>query len=148
MYFEKMKDIRTYFDVSQEMVAESLGVKRSTYAGWENGFGSIKLLYLNDFCNYFGVSIDYICELNKNKKYPITSENIDIIALGKKLREVRKINNDSQKEVSKIINVDRSNLSRYEKGESIISVDSLIRFAKNYNVSIDWLCNRIKSNKA
>lgn len=144
MYFEKMKDIRTYFDVSQEEVAENLGVKRSTYASWENGFGSIKLMYLNDFCNYFSISIDYICGISKTKKYPIINKEVNVAELGKKLKQVRKSNNDSQKETSKIMNVDRSNLSRYESGNAVISVDSLIRFAKNYNVSIDWLCDKIK----
>ena len=47
MDYNKMKDIREYFDKTQQEVAEKLNVSRSTYAGWENGIDSIPLTKLN-----------------------------------------------------------------------------------------------------
>lgn len=49
MNYERMKEIRTYFDNTQKELADYLNVSRSTYAGWENGIDAIPLLKLNDF---------------------------------------------------------------------------------------------------
>ena len=53
MIFERMKEIREYFDNTQKEVAIALNINRSTYAGWENGIDLIPLTKLNDFCKYF-----------------------------------------------------------------------------------------------
>ena len=41
MIFERMKDVREYFDKTQIEMANILKVSRSTYAGWENGIDLI-----------------------------------------------------------------------------------------------------------
>ena len=59
--------------MTQEDVANILKVERSTYAGWETGKDTITLTRLNDFCNYFNVSMDYVTGLTDNEdcKYKI-----------------------------------------------------------------------------
>ena len=89
MIYERMKDIRTYFGNTQKELAGILGVSRSTYAGWENGLDAIILPKLNDFCNYYGVSLDYICGLTNTKKYDIINDKIDKNVLGNNLKEIR-----------------------------------------------------------
>ena len=120
MNYERMKEIRTYFDNTQKQLADYLNVSRSTYAGWENGIDSIPLLKLNEFCNYYKISLD------------------------KNLKEIRLKNNNTQKEISKIIKVDQSNYSKYESGKVLIQTYSIVEFAKHYNVSIDWICGKTK----
>ncbi len=147
MIFERMKDIRLYFDKTQNEMAKLLGVKRSTYAGWENGIDSIPLIKLNGFCNYFGISLDYICGLTSNKKYEIINDKIDKEIIGKNLKEIRISHNDTQAKVASIINSDQSNYSRYELGKNLILTYPLVEFAKHYNISIDYICGKRKNPK-
>lgn len=144
MMFEKMKNIRTYYDNTQKEIANHLGVSRSTYAGWENGIDSIPLTKLNDFCNFYNISLDYICGLSNNKKYEIINTKINKESIGEKLKKIRIEHKDSQEKISKIIKVDQSNYSKYELGKVLIQTYALIEFAKYYKVSIDWLCGKTK----
>ena len=146
MIFERMKDIRTYFDNTQKELSIFLGVSRSTYAGWENGIDAIPLIKLNDFCNYYGINLDYICGLSDIKKYDIVNTEIDKEVLGNNLKDIRINHNDSQDKVAKIIKVDQSNYSKYELGKILIHTYPLIDFAKHYKVSIDYLCGKTSSN--
>ena len=147
MIYERMKDIRTYFGNTQKELAEVLGVSRSTYAGWENGLDAIILPKLNDFCNYYGVSLDYICGLTNTKKYDIINDKIDKNVLGNNLKEIRTNNKHIQEKVANIINVDQSNYSKCELGKMYIHTYALIEFAKHYKVSIDWLCGKTKDSE-
>lgn len=144
MIYERMKDIRTYFGNTQKELADILGVSRSTYAGWENGLDAIILPKLNDFCNYYGVSLDYICGLTNTKKYDVINDKIDKSVLGNNLKETRTKNKHTQEKVANIINVDQSNYSKCELGKMYIHTYALIEFAKHYKVSIDWLCGKTK----
>ena len=147
MIYERMKDIRTYFGNTQKELADILGVSRSTYAGWENGLDAIILPKLNDFCNYYGVSLDYICGLTNTKKYDIINDKIDKSVLGNNLKETRTKNKHTQEKVANIINVDQSNYSKCELGKMYIHTYALIEFAKHYKVSIDWLCGKTKDSE-
>lgn len=142
-----MKDIRTYFGNTQKELAGILGVSRSTYAGWENGLDAIILPKLNDFCNYYGVSLDYICGLTNTKKYDVINDKIDKSVLGNNLKETRTKNKHTQEKVANIINVDQSNYSKCELGKMYIHTYALIEFAKHYKVSIDWLCGKTKDSE-
>lgn len=146
MIYERMKDIRTYFDNTQKELSDYLKVSRSTYAGWENGIDAIPLLKLNAFCNFFGISLDYVCGLTNTKKYNVINDKIDKTILGNNLKETRLKHSDSQNKISEVIKVDQSNYSKYELGKILIHTYPLIDFAKHYKVSIDWLCGKTKDS--
>ena len=146
MLNENLKDIRTYFDLTQKEISEILNVSRSTYAGWENSIDNIPLTKLNNFSNYFGISLDYLCGLTNIKKYNIINKEIDINIVAKNLKRIRLQHNDTQDKIAKIINTDRSNYSRYELGKNLILTSLLIDFAKYYKVSIDWLLGKTENN--
>ena len=142
MIYLKMKEIRQNKEDTQDKIAKILGVSRSTYAGWENGIDNIPLLKLNDFCNYYKVSLDYICGLTNVKKIDILNKEIDSVIIGNNLKDVRLKKNDTQESIANIIQVDQSNYSKYELGKILIHTYPLIEFAKHYNISIDWLCGK------
>lgn len=145
MNYEIIKELRDYYDKTQQEMADILNVGRSTYAGWENGIDSIPLLKLNELCNYYEISLDYICGLTSNKKVNKNKNGIDMVNIGIKLKEIRTLNKDTQANTAKAIGIDQSTYSRYEQGQTMITVYQLIEFAKHYNVSIDYICNKSKN---
>ena len=131
MIFEKMKEMREYFDKTQLELATFLKVSRSTYAGWENGIDLIPLIKLNEFCNYFDISLDYICGLSKTKNYKLLNLEINKNLLAKNIKFIRIKNNDTQENIAKIIGVDQSNYSKYELGKILIKTYPLVEFARH-----------------
>lgn len=57
----------------------------------------------------------------------------------KMLSELRKENNYTQKYVAEYLGIDRSNYSKYELGKLSISIEILIKLAKLYNVTTDYI---------
>ncbi len=147
MISERMKEIRTYFDNTQQELANYLKISRSTYAGWENGIDVIPLMKLNAFCNFYNISLDYICGLSNIKKCEMITDIIDKETLGKNLKEIRMKNKDIQKFIANKIQIDQSNYSKYELGKFLIHTYPLIEFAKYYKVSIDWLVGKTNNQK-
>lgn len=92
----RMKEIREYEGISQIEISKILNVPRSTYSCWENNISNIPLYRLNDFCNYFNISLDYVTYLSDNNKKNIIKNNLNKTNIGKRLREIRKNNNHTQ----------------------------------------------------
>jgi len=68
-YKDQMKRIRDYNGLSQKNVAEILHIARSTYNQFEQQYDIIPLKHLNNFCNHFKISVDYVFNLTLEKKY-------------------------------------------------------------------------------
>lgn len=60
--------------------------------------------------------------------------------LSNRLKELRKVKRIDQADLSKVIGVSRVALGKYEKGNVTPQADKLIKIAKHYDVSLDWLC--------
>ena len=60
-------------------------------------------------------------------------ENYKILSL------IRKERNLKAKDVAKLLNIDPTTLSSYERGINEPPIDTLAKLAKIYNVSIDYL---------
>ena len=56
-----------------------------------------------------------------------------------RIRNLREDKDLSQNEIAKILNCTQTTYSRYETGDLNIPVDSLIKLAKYFNTSIDYL---------
>ena len=56
----KLKELRKKQNITQQVIADYLGVKRDTVSKWELGKNSIPEKRLISIADYFGVSTDYI----------------------------------------------------------------------------------------
>lgn len=63
-----------------------------------------------------------------------------------RIKELRELNKETQEELGKILNVSKATISKYENGTVDVSIDSLIKIANHYNVSIDYILNLTSEN--
>jgi len=140
---ERIKDIREDHDLTQKEMAKILNIKRSTYSLWEIGINIIPLEYLIKFSDYFNYSIDYVLGLSNNKNI-IINKGFNKIELGNNLRKIRIENNLSQENIANILGVSQPCINKYEKGKIDISTSNLYKFSKEFNISMNELCNKNK----
>ena len=57
---DRLKMCRKNKKITQEKLAEKLGIKRPTYAKYETGENQPDLTMLNKLADFFGVSTDYL----------------------------------------------------------------------------------------
>ncbi|MCR4989789.1 MAG: helix-turn-helix domain-containing protein [Lachnospiraceae bacterium] len=56
-----------------------------------------------------------------------------------RIRQVREDNNLTQQNVADFLSIGQRTYSDYESGKTRIPIDSLIKLAKKYDVSVDYL---------
>lgn len=145
MIGKRLRKIRRENNYKQKDVAKLLNISYKTYSNYETESDTIPIDKLYKFCNIFNVRIDYICSLTNIKYLDIKiDKELDFKILGNLLKSTRTLNNDKQSDVSLFLDISRSNYSKYESGGVTPTLITLIKFAKHYKVSLDYLCNRIK----
>lgn len=66
MYFyQKVRDIREDFDLSQQQVAEILGITRQQYQLYESGKREMPIHLFIKLAEYYEVTIDYLVGRDK-----------------------------------------------------------------------------------
>jgi transcriptional regulator with XRE-family HTH domain len=140
--FSNIKRVRESYELTQREMAKILKISKSSYNNFETGEHIIPLKHLNNFCNIFHVSMDYVCGLvdcniHVEKKYKLKSKEIGI-----KLKQIRLKNKLTQMELAKILNTTQSNISSYENGKTLILTAFIYSFAKHFKVSLDYLTGR------
>ncbi len=143
MDIARLKNLREDHDLKQYEMASLLGVSRTTYSLWELGINIIPVNYLVLFANHFAVNMDYLVGLAKEKKQVKSKNALDKKMLGSKLKEVRVKKGLSQENIASDLEVSQACITKYEKGQVLISTNNLCKFAKIYHVSLDFLCGRV-----
>ena len=138
----RLKEIRENNDMSQRSLREVLKVGKSTYSRWETGEQLIPLTRLNEFCNYFHVSMDYALGISKTDFKTKELKQLDKNKIGQNLKSIRKELNYTQEELAKLFNTTHSTISAYENGKTIILTAFAIELCKRYGYSLDWICNK------
>jgi transcriptional regulator with XRE-family HTH domain len=144
MIIKKLRESRERLDLKQTDIARMLNVDNSTVSGWETGKDTIPLTKLILYANEFNYSLDYLFGIsNKNKKYfPV---NINLVLIGDRLKELRKNNKYTQKDIANKLNTTQSTISSYENGNNLINTTFLYNLSKIYDdISIDDLLGRKK----
>ena len=70
IYQIRIKELRIDKDLSQEQVAQYLGIKQTVYSRYETGKNEMKIEYLAKLAKFYNVSTDYILGLPKGMKWP------------------------------------------------------------------------------
>lgn len=142
MNFQRLIEAIENFNLRQKDIADILGITQQFYSLWENGSKIIPLKHLNNLCNYYNLSMDYVIGLSNIKYYNITNKEIDKILIGERSRKIRKDKNITQEELADILNTTHPTISAYESGKSTILTAFAYEICKRYNISMDYLCGR------
>ncbi len=138
----RLKIIREKRELTQRALAKELKISKSYYNYFETGERIIPIKRLNDFCNYFNVSFDYV--LGLDDKSIVSKKNfvIDAKLIGTRIREIRLKNNLKQKELAKLLNTSQSTISSYEKGKTIILTAFLYEMCIKLHASSDYILGK------
>ena len=68
MKFQNLRNIREDNDITQQTIAEYLGVTQNTYSQYETGKISLIDETLIKLANYYNVSVDYLMDRTNNPK--------------------------------------------------------------------------------
>lgn len=55
---ENLRKLRKSKGISQQVLSDKIGLKRSTYSGYENGVAEPNIGMLIKFANFFDVTVD------------------------------------------------------------------------------------------
>lgn len=69
------------------------------------------------------------------------------IAMYPRIRDLREDKDLTQKEISKILGMSQTGYSKYETGENDIPSSVLIKLARFYNTSVDYLLGETDSKE-
>ncbi len=146
-YTELLKDIRFDLNLTQQDVANHLNINRSTYKDYELQNRIIPLKHLITLCNYFDISIDYLFNLTKRKKYSLAKKDINKDLFTKRFKDFRKEKKLTQEELADFLQTSHSFISNCDNGKSILTTSYLYAICKKYNISADYLLGRIDTPK-
>jgi len=76
MLSEQLKQIRKANGFTQQSLADAVGIERSTYASYETGRNKPDVLLLKRIANVFGVSSDFILEIDTSKNLNMSDVNV------------------------------------------------------------------------
>ena len=142
-----IKELREERNINQKEFAKIIHLDNTLYNKYENNYTIIPLKYLIDICNYFNVSLDYILGFTNIKKYKNTNINNNNNLIGKRLKEFRKENKLTQKNLAFILNTTQSVIAGYESLRYLIATPFLYEICKKYHISADYLLGRIDHPK-
>ncbi len=149
----RLRLLRDIKGITQKELAKALNISRALVNSWENGYTDISIKMLVKIAYYFKVPIDYILGLTTkfNKSIYNYQSELDRLFLGKRLRIIRKVNNLNQDELAKLMHIDRSCISNYERGKFNIPITYLKDICNTFGYSADWCVGNtlecIKRNK-
>ena len=63
----RIRDLRKNARLSQQALADQIGVFRNTISNWETGYSQISLENAKNVAEYFGVTIDYLLGSESDK---------------------------------------------------------------------------------
>lgn len=142
-----MKELRDLYEVTQKEIANILNIARSTYNQYEQQYDIIPIKHLNNFCNHFDVSIDYVFSFTTEKKYSDEIREINTEMSKERLKELRKEFNLTQAKLAKKINIANTMISEYESGHYTVSTATLYSLSKSFQISSDYLLGKTNEIK-
>ena len=143
----RLHEIREKHDLSQRKTAIILKISKSYYNYFESGERIIPLSRLNDFCNLFHVDFDYALGLTEHNIITKELKQLDKKLIGIRIKEIRKRNKLTQKDLADLVNTSQSTISSYEHGNTMILTAFLYEMCSKLNVSMNYIVGKTNTIK-
>ena len=130
---QNLKYLRKQKGLNQNDLAEILGIKRSTVGNWETDRREPELNMLVYIAKYFRVTIDDLLLKDLRSQGSMLSRN---------LKYLRNREHYSQNDMARLLEVCKSNISKYESGAVELSNQDLINVSEIFDVTIDDLLKK------
>ena len=144
----RLNEIREKHDLSQRKTAMKLGISKSYYNYFESGERIIPLSRLNDFSNLFHVDFDYTLGITEYNMITKELKELDKKVIGTRIKEIRKKNKLTQKDLAELVNTSQSTISSYENGNTMILTAFLYEICTKLNVSMNYVVGKTNTIKA
>ena len=138
MVMNRLKELRKKKNLSQIEMAKIVNMSQTGYSQYERNVRNISIETLKKFAIFFNTSIDYILGISDINKPYRTSSVINTKELHR-LKEIREDKDLLQDDIAKLLNMSKKGYSHYETNYSEISNKKLIKLAKFYQTSTDYL---------
>lgn len=143
IYNKRLIELREKNELKQYDIANILNIYKGLYNQYETEYAIMPIKHLNNLCNYFNVSFDYLFGLTNKLNYKENINEIDCLKSGNRIKEFRKENKITQERLASELNMARSALANYERGRTVIATPFLYTICKKYQISADYLLGKI-----
>ena len=137
LYGNKLRYLRDKDLIKQTELVKYIGISNASYSEFERERAIIPLKHLVKACDYFDVSLDYIFSFTEEPKYQDLRKNIEKETSRLRLKEFRRKNKLTQKDLAAKLKIATSLISDYERDKRLISTNVLYKICKKYNISAD-----------
>ena len=138
----RFKEIREKYDLTQRQLAAKLNISKSYYNYFETGERIIPLVRLNEYCNLFHLTFDYVLGFTDKLTKPKQDYVLDTELISKRIKEIRKSKKLTQKQLAELLNTSQSTISSYESGKTVILTAFLYEMCTKLNISADYVVGR------
>ncbi len=147
MYSERLRELREEKCLKQHELSEKFNFSKEVYGNFERENTIMPIKYLIRVCDYFNCSLDYIFGLSDVRKYLNSKADMNFELMRERLRELRKENSLTQRQLANQLSIAPSTLGDYERKAKIITTPFLYDICKKYHISADYLLGRIDNPK-
>ena len=138
---DKLKELRKSKNVSQEKLAEYLGVSYQAVSKWENGVTSPDILLLPDIARYYGITVDELLQVEKidaDKYFEDICINAERLFRDGKRAEIIPLWREAYKKLPNDIRVKEMLMSTYFDTDKVKYQNEIIELGTEiYNANVD-----------
>lgn len=132
---EQIKSVRKAAGVTQQALADKLGVHLQTVSKWERGVSQPDVSMLGDIAKICNVTLEKLLDV-PTVKDEVYQGVFDVAKLCAKITELRRTKGESQSELAEVCEFSADSVSRWERGVSCPDASELCAIAEHFGVNV------------
>ena len=134
---ERLKQLRKDAGLTQDSIAEKLGVHNQTVSKWERGLLQPDISLLGNLADALGVSMEKLLDCKEGEQ--TFKGTFSTTQLGQSIAKNRIIKNESQQALATALGVSADTVSHWERGQTMPSAITLCAIAEHFDVPVSEL---------
>ena len=134
---ERLKSLRKAAGITQQELADNLGVHLQTVSKWERGISEPDFSLLGEISSVLGVSLEKL--LGAEEGESTFTGDFGVGKLGAAILSARSEVGESQERLADVMGVSADAVSRWERGITCPDVNCLQKLAEHFNMPVSKL---------